>query len=727
MQPSPGVSYPNLRLDSSRGSNSKAATMSNILPPWLRDIGDVIKSKKKELMQHAATVAYPPNGTTEPNPEVVTRSVELLRGIFPQWDESTLRLILEAHECDLDETISTVLRMEAETESENKKRMSSGKSLLRPMFKPKNPLPDDFLRVPGYQQASAAEDADDFDVDVYEVDATSMSMEKHLESSTIAHDDGTLYGREFEETPRAEEVPLAIPVVAEDAVSGEVHRRRMLNRPNSRTDSIFAKLTVIKRSKLDIVSAEDRIRTREPHRLLDCLTKASVLYRNGLINSSELENLRSMILTRMQPTKLVRHPFSPFGIDDCFKVMDAAASVNSQTITDHQWNCLVLKCKDIRLALSIRIIKTTILGQHTVVNMKSERAIWRLALSCLRVGGSKNFTNSTARQLSALTTRINAFPFPSRQKVSKKDDWRLAAQRQPVLEAYLRLVASLVTPSPLTASRGAALALLQSFLALPNSATLFHNTTQPAVRVLRVYAFHILQDLTTPEGKVCRKFLVQPPAAGVAMLDPLGDVLDTVQAYMMDHRLDEMKQHVWSFVEGDDDDDRVYRWVSDAVRHEVEEYMCVALLPKLWAALEQSMAVKEAAMKQRMVGMVGQPQSAFDIAAETQSPTQWGDAVRALREIDAMNLPVDKLRKLLDAANAIHALYQLEHGDDKVLSGDDFLPIFIYVIVHAQLQNPLVLLRVLNVLSDPEKRMGESGYYLASYEAALEHLVTDKE
>ncbi|RLO06645.1 hypothetical protein DYB28_016197, partial [Aphanomyces astaci] len=348
------------------------------------------------------------------------------------------------------------------------------------------------------------------------------------------------------------------------------------------------------------------------------------------------------------------------------------------------------------------------------------------------------------RKLTALTTRVNGFPFPSRQTgLGKKEDPRVAAQRQPALEAYLRLVASLVTPSPLTGARAGALSLLQTFLSLPDSATLFHNTTLPGIRALRVYAFHVLQDITTPEGKVCRKFLAKPVCTSAA-LDELGQVLDNVQSYMMEHRMADMKTHVHAFItssarktpsgklemcdeveEEEEDEVVAYEWISDAIRHEVEECVCVPVLPALWTALEASMRTKEAAVKARMARLAKQSQASFEISDHTASVSGWRDAIRVLKEVDAMYLPVDKMRKLLECALTVHRTFQREHGHSQVLSGDDFLPIFIYVIVNADISNPLVLLRVLNVLSDPEKRMGESGYYLASYEAALEHLMAD--
>ncbi|RQM28948.1 hypothetical protein B5M09_005236 [Aphanomyces astaci] len=586
--------------DSSRESTDKSKSRESLgvgLPPWIREIGDSMKSKKRELLSHATTL-YASS----------THTISALR-------PTTFNADMAAHSYVMDDAITSLLQMEDETEQEHNMRQgwsSQSAASLPFAYVVKHPLPDDFLRVPGEGampssplHAPPMTAFDDVDEDI-------ASMPLHPEDltrqeSSYAHDDGT-------------------------------------------------------RSKLDIVSAEDRIRTREPHRLLDCLTKASGLYRSGLIGSDELENLRSMIVTRM----------SSKGVHE-------------------RW---------------MDVVQTT-------------------------------------RLLVTLTTRVNGFPFPSRQTgLGKKEDPRVAAQRQPALEAYLRLVASLVTPSPLTGARAGALSLLQTFLSLPDSATLFHNTTLPGIRALRVYAFHVLQDITTPEGKVCRKFLAKPVCTSAA-LDELGQVLDNVQSYMMEHRMADMKTHVHAFItssarktpsgklemcdEVEEEEEVVaYEWISDAIRHEVEECVCVPVLPALWTALEASMRTKEAAVKARMARLAKQSQASFEISDHTASVSGWRDAIRVLKEVDAMYLPVDKMRKLLECALTVHRTFQREHGHSQVLSGDDFLPIFIYVIVNADMSNPLVLLRVLNVLSDPEKRMGESGYYLASYEAALEHLMADE-
>ena len=65
-----------------------------------------------------------------------------------------------------------------------------------------------------------------------------------------------------------------------------------------------------------------------------------------------------------------------------------------------------------------------------------------------------------------------------------------------------------------------------------------------------------------------------------------------------------------------------------------------------------------------------------------------------------------------------------EHpGTENHLGADDFLPIFIYVLVNADIPNLSYLQKVLCTLCDPDKRLSETGYYVATFEAAVQHIL----
>jgi hypothetical protein len=54
------------------------------------------------------------------------------------------------------------------------------------------------------------------------------------------------------------------------------------------------------------------------------------------------------------------------------------------------------------------------------------------------------------------------------------------------------------------------------------------------------------------------------------------------------------------------------------------------------------------------------------------------------------------------------------------LGADEFLPIFLFVLVHSQLDNPVALNELLWATMDPADLRGHGGYYLTVFEAALE-------
>lgn len=59
---------------------------------------------------------------------------------------------------------------------------------------------------------------------------------------------------------------------------------------------------------------------------------------------------------------------------------------------------------------------------------------------------------------------------------------------------------------------------------------------------------------------------------------------------------------------------------------------------------------------------------------------------------------------------------------DRPLGADDFLPIFIYVVSQSEVEELSLIQEIMCQLCDPNRRLSEAGYYMACFEAALEHL-----
>ena len=186
---------------------------------------------------------------------------------------------------------------------------------------------DDELKDAPSEEGNAEEDEEECDEEEGEdeqakreaVETSDAMMENRSDrsNSTLAEDDGTLYGKEFNnDSTSADEV--VAPVLDDAAmranqkiVADSMNQKFLPMELRKERSSIFAiaHIDVIKKSKLNLSEAEERIRHREPHLVFELLSKASEIYRSGVISSQELDSLRSMILSRIQPTKMVRHDF----------------------------------------------------------------------------------------------------------------------------------------------------------------------------------------------------------------------------------------------------------------------------------------------------------------------------------------------------------------------------------------------------------------------------------
>ena len=161
-----------------------------------------------------------------------------------------------------------------------------------------------------------------------------------------------------------------------------------------------------------------------------------------------------------------------------------------------------------------------------------------------------------------------------------------------------------------------------------------------------------------------------------------------------------------------------------AVRRQIEVEIYVPCSSRLRAVLEKSFAREEAILIKKMKQLLLQPQSYFGIILKNISPSSWEKVVHMLKEIRSHTLPHDRLQALVAAAKEIPELFILEHqGTDKPLGADEFLPIFIYVLVRAEIPDLLSLNEELQALCDPDKRLSETGYYLATLEASIQHLI----
>ena len=178
----------------------------------------------------------------------------------------------------------------------------------------------------------------------------------------------------------------------------------------------------------------------------------------------------------------------------------------------------------------------------------------------------------------------------------------------------------------------------------------------------------------------------------------------------------------------DEDEMRIH--IRSAIRRQVEIEIFVPCSARLHAVLDRSFSGDEAALRKNVAQIAHKPQSFFGIPLQQTSPTNWDAIVFQMREIRSKSLPHDRLEALLLTAKEIPLLFSKEHpvnpkdrNNSVTLGADDFLPIFIYILARAQIPNLFALTEELQAMCDPDKRMSETGYYLATLEASLQHVI----
>jgi len=170
-------------------------------------------------------------------------------------------------------------------------------------------------------------------------------------------------------------------------------------------------------------------------------------------------------------------------------------------------------------------------------------------------------------------------------------------------------------------------------------------------------------------------------------------------------------------------EEKTHTLVSKGIRRQIETEVYIPLMGILMERLQVELADEEKHVRYKIDCKKHLPQSYFGVPLHRLSPSSWDAAIFHLKAVDGFTLPCDKLDTLVACANEIPALFNREHPDsDNPLGADEFLPIFIYVLIHSGINELVLLTTVLCSLCDPDKRLAETGYYLATFEAAVQHI-----
>jgi hypothetical protein len=161
------------------------------------------------------------------------------------------------------------------------------------------------------------------------------------------------------------------------------------------------------------------------------------------------------------------------------------------------------------------------------------------------------------------------------------------------------------------------------------------------------------------------------------------------------------------------------RLVREAVREQIEIEVYVPLRSVVSRLLVNGWRHEDMEVHFKMQELRKRPQGMFRIPLDKTSPSHWQSVANILKQgVGMSTLPCAKLRAIVDAAREISKLYNQEHnhaakqrherippGDDRTasddkkeeeaaeehLGADDFLPIFIFCVVRAEMERPCAL------------------------------------
>jgi hypothetical protein len=176
------------------------------------------------------------------------------------------------------------------------------------------------------------------------------------------------------------------------------------------------------------------------------------------------------------------------------------------------------------------------------------------------------------------------------------------------------------------------------------------------------------------------------------------------------------------------------RLVREAVREQIEIEVYVPLRSVVSRLLVNGWRHEDMEVHFKMQELRKRPQGRFRIPLDKTSPSHWQSVANILKQgVGMSTLPCAKLRAIVDAAREISKLYNEEQNqsgkerherippdedgkasDDKKeeevgqehLGADDFLPIFIFCVVRAEMERPCALCKYqLNVLHPTRFRL----------------------
>ena len=106
-----------------------------------------------------------------------------------------------------------------------------------------------------------------------------------------------------------------------------------------------------------------------------------------------------------------------------------------------------------------------------------------------------------------------------------------------------------------------------------------------------------------------------------------------------------------------------------------------------------------------------------------QDESVWALATKELHKVNEMKTPADKVACIVKCASIIFKiLSHANNGDGSECGADEFIPLFIFVVLRAQVPKMLANCEFIDLFLNPTRLMGKAGYSLMNLRSALEFI-----
>ncbi|KAL4167376.1 hypothetical protein KRP22_012862 [Phytophthora ramorum] len=339
----------------------------------------------------------------------------------------------------------------------------------------------------------------------------------------------------------------------------------------------------------------------------------------------------------------------------------------------------------------------------------------------------------------------------------------LNTQRRVVFDSFLRQTAALVAPAPLGPRRRKAVLLLQEFVGVHRHCDVFDRGGCTCFFIKnQVNASQLVEDIfAAPSHSVSRacesfvaalthmsvddKHVCMPERKAKTLLNTVSRKMGEIKDGMLkDEAL--LAQLAAARTERSEPD---YDEFLDEVKHAVCGFVQKRVLVPLEDHVHEALHTitdwdDELALKGKIKALQTKPQSFFGVPRHVVagSGSDWEDARRELRRVNEYALPLDKLKCLARAAGAIFqtcgssrssssvgttsSLTSVEELDMVLrpsMTTDEFISVHLFALVMSNMSQLLITREFLRVMCDPQDITGELGYYLTTFEVAVDLLI----